>query len=184
MEDGMKISELTEATLLTGEDVIAVVNGNETKQATIEQVASYTNDLIAPRYCRATLTTEPTASGNSYVPLDTIYSSGAGFEIQSGGIKIPAGINNVLVSGSVFLNNFPGGNAYLWAKIYRQRGNESANICGSLNNSASSYISASIPGVIVEVQEGDIIKLMADSPSGGKVRPYSTNTWLSVEKVD
>ena len=103
---------------------------------------------------------------------------------ENGGIKIPSGINHVRISGSVFLNNFPGGQNYLWTKIYRRRGSTDDFISGVINNSTNTFISSSVPEVITNVQEGDIIRLMADSPNGGKIRAYATNTWLMVEKVD
>ena len=44
-------------------------------------------------------------------------------------------------------------------------------------------MSSSVPTRIIDVQEGDIIKIMADSGTGGTIRPWSENTWLCVERV-
>ena len=183
IEDGIKISELNQVSSLDGNEIIPLVSDNETKQASVDQIASYTNSTIA-KYCRATITTEPTVTTNYYITLDSIGTNTGEFTLENGGIKIPSGINHVRLSGSVFLNNFPGGTNYLWSKIYRKRGTTYDFISGVINNSTASFISAPIPEVITNVQEGDIIKLMADSPNGGKVRSYATNTWLMVEKVD
>lgn len=150
----------------------------------IKDVVNNNASEITPIYCKATITNTPTASTNYYVPLNSIGITTGQFSLESGGIKIPSGINHVRISGSVFLNNFPGGTNYLWAKIYRVRGTITDHISGSLNNSTATFISSSVPEVITNVQEGDIIKLMADSPNGGTIRAYGSNTWLMVEKID
>lgn len=150
----------------------------------IKDVVNNNASEITPIYCKATITTQPTVATNYYVPLNDFRINTGGFTLQDGGIKIPAGINHIRMSGSVFLNNFPGGQNYLWAKIYRVRGTTTDHISGSINNSTASFISSSVPEVITNVEEGDIIKLMADSPNGGQIRAYGPNTWLMVEKVD
>ena len=150
----------------------------------IKSVVNNNASEITPMYCRATITTEPTVTTNYYVTLNNIGINTGEFTLENGGIKIPSGINHVRISGSVFLNNFPGGQNYLWTKIYRRRGSTDDFISGVINNSTNTFISSSVPEVITNVQEGDIIRLMADSPNGGKIRAYATNTWLMVEKVD
>lgn len=177
IEDGIKISELNTTTSVNDEDLIPIVQSEETKSITI-------SDFMSRKYCRATITSEPTVTTNYYITLNSIVINTGEFTLENGGIKIPSGINHVRISGSVFLNNFPGGQNYLWAKIYRKRGSTEDFISGAINNSTNTFISSTIPEVITNVQEGDIIKLMADSPNGGKVRSYATNTWLMVEKVD
>lgn len=150
----------------------------------IKDVVNNNANEITPMYCRATITTEPTVTANYYITLNSIGINTGEFTLENGGIKIPSGINHIRISGSVFLNYFPGGTNYLWAKIYRVRGTTSNQVIGSINNSTSTFISASVPEVIIDVQEGDIIKLMADSPSGGTIRSNAINTWLMVEKID
>lgn len=184
MEDGIKISELSSVQTITGTDIIPVVSNDETKNATISQVATYINSLLpTPEYCVATITTAPTISSNYYVSLDTMPINEGYFTLQNGGIRIHSGINRIRVSGSVFIDNWPAGTAYLWAKIYRIRGTEEFPIASSINGAPSSFISSSVPSRIIDVQEGDIIKLMADSGVGGNIRPWTENTWLCVEKI-
>lgn len=184
MEDGIKISELSSVQTITGTDIIPVVSNDETKNATISQVATYTNGLLpTPEYCVATITTAPTISSNYYVPLDTTPINEGYFTLQNGGIRIHSGINRIRVSGSVFIDNWPAGASYLWVKIYRIRGTEELPISTSINGAPSSFISGSVPTRIIDVQEGDIIKIMADSGTGGAVRPWGENTWLCVEKI-
>lgn len=156
---------------------------NKITDSNMNEIKNAVNSLEA-QYCIGTITTQPTVETNYYVPLNDFDINTGNFTFQDGGIKIPSGINHIKVSGSVFLNNFPGGTNYLWAKIYRVRGATNDLISGSLNNSTASFISASVPEVITNVQENDIIKLMADSPNGGTIRMHGSNTWLMVEKID
>ena len=184
MEDGIKISELSSVQTITGTDIIPVVSNDETKNATISQVATYTNGLLpTPKYCVATITTTPTISSNYYVPLNSTPKNEGNFTLQDGGIKIPSGINCISVSGSVFINGWPAGTGYLWVRIIRKRGTQEFSVSGSINGSPSAYMSSSVPSTIIDVQEGDIIKLMADSGSGGTIRAGAENTWLCVEKI-
>lgn len=160
---------------------------NKVTDADMNEIKSVVNNNaneITPMYCRATITTEPTVTTNYYITLNSIGTTTGEFSLESGGIKIPSGINHIRVSGNVFLNNFPGGTNYLWSKIYRKRGTTYDFISGVINNSTASFISSPVPEVITNVQEGDVILLMADSPNGGTIRAYATNTWLMVEKVD
>ena len=138
---------------------------------------------LAPKYCVATITTAPTISSNYYVPLNSTPINEGYITLQNGGIKIPSGINRIRVSGSVFIDNWTAGIAYLWVKIYRIRGTDEFPISSSINGSPSSFMSSSVPTRIIDVQEGDIIKLMADSGAGGNIRPGAENTWLCVEKI-
>ena len=161
----------------TSKNIVSAINEN---QGNIEAL----DEKTTPKYCIATITTTPTISSNYYVPLDLISKINGDFSLQDGGIKIPSGVNHIRVSGSVFINSWPGGASYLWARIYRTRGTQNGPISGSINGSPSSYISGSVPSSIIDVQEGDIIKLMADSGSGGTIRGYTENTWLMVEKID
>ena len=171
------IGDLTDLQTSVTTDLVSAINEN---QGNIEAL----DEKTTPVYCKATITTQPTVATNYYVPLNDFRINTGNFTFQDGGIKIPAGINHIRISGSVFLNNFPGGANYLWTKIYRVRGTTTDHISGSINNSTASFISSSVPEVITNVEEGDIIKLMADSPNGGQIRAYGPNTWLMVEKVD
>lgn len=184
MEDGIKISELGEASSVTGTDIIPIVSNDETKSATINQIASYTNSLKPPMYCIASTDSSPSISSNFFVPLNYIYGKNGNFTLQDGGIKIGANINVVKVSGNCFIDNAPSSPNYVWGKIHLIRGNQDNVIATSINSGGNSnYISTPIPTTLVGVQEGDIIKLMADSGAGGTIRGYSANTWLLVEKV-
>ena len=170
---------IPEVNKVTADNMNEIKNGVNSLETSVDTLEART----APKYCVATITTAPTISSNYYVPLDSTPINVVYFTLQNGGIKINSGINRIRVSGSVFIDNWPAGTAYLWAKIYRIRGTEEHPISSSINGSPSAFISSSVPSRIIDVQEGDIIKLMADSGAGGNIRPWTENTWLCVEKI-
>jgi len=171
------IGDLTDLETVEKNNLVSAINEN---QGNIEAL----DEKTTPKYCVATITTSPTISSNYYVPLNLIPIKKGDFSLQDGGIKIPSGVNHIRVSGSVFIDGWSGGDDYLWARIFRIRGTQNSHILGSLNGSTSGFISSSVPSSIVDVQEGDIIKLMADSVSGGTIRGNADNTWLCIEKID
>lgn len=184
IEDGVKISELTEVSSVAGTDIIPIVNNDETKSATISQVAQYTYSTRPPEYCVASTSSSPSISSNFFVPLNYIYGKSGNFTLEDGGIKIGANINVVKVSGNCFIDSAPTSPGYVWGKIYLIRGNQESIIATSINSVGNcAYMSTPIPTALIGVQEGDIIKLMADGGSGGVIRGYSSNTWLLVEKI-
>lgn len=136
--------------------------------------------LQTHEYIVATRNTTQTVSSTTTISLNTIARKNGNFTLSSGSVKIGAGINHVRVSGSIFLNDWPGGTNYLWTIIRKN----SEDISTGINGSTSSFISGSVPTTIIDVQQNDLINLMADSPSGGTLRPNAGNTWLCVEKID
>ena len=170
---------IPEVNKVTADNMNEIKNGVNSLETSVDALETRTTI----KYCVATITTAPTISSNYYVPLDATPINEGYFALQNGGIKIPSGINRIRVSGSVFVDNWPAGASYLWVKIFRIRGTQEVHISGSINGSPSAYMSSSVPTRIIDVQEGDIIKIMADSGSGGNIRPWSENTWLCVERV-
>ena len=132
------------------------------------------------QYIVATISSQQTASSSYVVNLNKIERKQGDFTLSGGFVKIPAGVKKVRVSGSVFINSWPGDRNYLWGKIFKNTNPVAAVITGS----PGSYLSAPIPSTVIEVVENDVIKLMADSGPGGTVRAGVDNTWLCVEKVE
>lgn len=187
IEDGVKITELEEASSVTGTDIVPIVNDTETKSATINQIASYTNSLNPPELCLVTVAGSKTAGSDYYIPLDTMtkrYGPSGNFTISDGGIKIGPNIHHVKVWGNVFVQDFPVGTSYVWGRIYQKRGSSGGVASGSINGSNCSFLSTPIPPTIVDTQENDVFKLIADCSGGGTVRGYVDNTWLCIEKID
>lgn len=171
---------IPEVNKVTADNMNEIKNGVNSLETSVDVLETKTT----LKYCVATTNSASTISANFYVPINTITQNEGGFTIQDGGIKIPAGVTRIRTSGSVFIDEWVGGNAYLWGKIVRWRGNSELGICNSIASGSSSYLSASIPSSVIDVQENDIIKLMADSGSGGKIRPYTDSTWICIEKVE
>lgn len=170
---------IPEVNKVTADNMNEIKNGVNSLETSVDTLEART----APKYCVATITTAPTISSNYYVPLDATPINEGYFTLQNGGIRIHSGINRIRVSGSVFIDNWPAGASYMWVIISRIRGTQVHYISSSINGSPSAYMSGSVPSTIIDVQEGDIIKIMADSGSGGTIRPGAGSTWLCVEKI-
>ncbi len=137
-------------------------------------------DIITHEYCVATTTYAQTISSNYFVNLNQFDRKKGNFTLSNGGIKIGAGIHHIRVSGAVFIDGWPASSYYLWTRIFKN------NTCVSsmINGGTSSYLTGSVPNTIIEVQENDVIKIMADCGGGGSIRAYGDNTWLCIEKID
>lgn len=129
-----------------------------------------------PKYAVATIDYNVNISSSYKVPLNALYQSG-GFKQENNYIVIPKGVNLISVSGSVFAEAWPGGSAYLWGQIRKN----DIIVSSSINIGPGSFLSASIPPVIINVNEGDKISLIADSPGGGILRGGYINSWLNIQ---
>ena len=149
-----------------------------------EELKALINESIdkTPEYCVATINSTPaqTISSNYSVNLNKIVRANGNFTLFNGGIKVGEGIHHIRVSGGIFADNWPAGNKYLWGVVR----NGTVPIGSCIASGGSGYLSSCIPSVIIEVQEGDVINLLADSPGGGTLRSGGSNTWLCVEKID
>lgn len=152
---------------------------NEIKNAH-NDTDSKVNELINNEYCVATITTAQSISSNYKINLNSISRSNGNFTLANGGIVIGEGINLIRVSASIFVDGWAGGSNYLWGKILK---NNTA-IATSITGSAASYLSSSIPTMIIPVQENDVIELMADSGANGSLRSGDDNTYLCIEKIN
>lgn len=161
----------------TNGQIVDNLDGNSTTDAPSQRAV---NARTLPQWCVATQTTSQSVSSSSTVNLNRIQRQHGDFVLQNGGVKIPSGMSRVRVCAAIFIDNWPGGTNYLWGKIY----NNGYEWATTINGSPSSFLSASIPPTVIEVQEGDIITLIADSPSGGRTRSGITNTWLYIEKIE
>lgn len=156
---------------------------NKVMDSDMNEIKNAVNSLEAS-YCLATTTSSSSISSNFFVPINNIYGMHGNYSLEDGGIKIGAGINVIKVSGNIFIDENPTSPSYVWGKIWLIRGNQTTAIATTINSAGNcSFMSTPIPTSLIGVQEGDIIKLMADCGSGGKIRPYVENTWLFVEKV-
>jgi hypothetical protein len=171
------IGDIDNLTTTDKTDVVSAINEHQVDIETLD-------GKTTPMYCVASTTSSSAIASNFFVPLDYIFGKNGNFTLQDGGVKIGAGINVIKVSGNIFIDENPTSPSYVWGKIFLIRGNNQSVIATTINSAGNcSFMSTPIPTSLIGVQEGDIIKLMADCGSGGKIRPYVDNTWLFVEKV-
>jgi hypothetical protein len=134
-------------------------------------------------YIVATISNKVTATGMGVITLDKVSDKeGEKLKLENGGIKIGSGVSKIRVSGSVFVNISTQSAGYLWTQI-RKNG---ASKCSSLTPvvAGMGFVSASVPSMIIDVVENDVIDLMGDfaGPSG-EIRNNAENTWLLVEVI-
>ena len=133
------------------------------------------------QYIIATINNTQTTSTDYYVTLNTIHSNQGNFTLSNGAIVIGEGIHHIRISASIFCDQWATGDKYLWTKIYKN----STFVSGSINSSTTGVISSSVSPIIIEVQQNDEIKLMADTyNTTATIRQDAANTFLCVEKID
>lgn len=138
------------------------------------------NDNLKTEYILVTISLSQTISSNYVINFNSVVDSyGDKLSLQNGKIVIGAGVNKIKVGGSLFAENFPSQVPYVWG-IIKKNSNE---ITTSINGTNGSYLSASVSPTIENVQQGDIISFLADSPNGGRLRAGRANTFMLVEVV-
>lgn len=179
LEPGDVVTEYTERKKIIP-DVENSLDSDSTENVpSVHAVNEKIDEITTPSYCVATITSSQTIPGAFTINLDKIERSQGNFTLENGAIRIGSGISKVRVSGSIFVDGWAGGSNYLWVKILKNTN----SVATVLASGTSSYISSPIPNTIIDVSEGDTIKLYADTPSGN-VRSDADNTWLCVEKVE
>lgn len=154
-----------------------VYNGfNDNRFITNEDI----NLLKHVSYIIATISEAPTISSSYKVPLDLIIRKKGNLFLQDGYVEIGYDVSLISVSGSMFVDNWPGGSAYIWGQICKN----DVPVSGSINTGPGSFLSASIPPMIIKVTKGDKISMIADSPGGGSLRNGTYNTWLNIQVLE
>lgn len=154
-----------------------IYNGfNDNRFITNEDI----NPLKHVSYIIATISEAPTISSSYKVPLDLIIRKKGNLFLQDGYVEIGYDVSLISVSGSMFVDNWPGGSAYIWGQICKN----DVPVSGSINTGPGSFLSASIPPMIIKVTKGDKISMIADSPGGGSLRNGTYNTWLNIQVLE
>lgn len=137
-------------------------------------------DITKREVATAYLSSEVTNIQETWIPLNSIDSNSNNLTLSNNGIRIGAGISKILVSGNVFyLSNT--NNSYLWTSIRNQTANKELSI--AIDNYNTYFASTSHSPKLVEVSEGDIIKLFKIDNSTGTIRA-GANTYLTVEVIE
>ena len=139
-------------------------------------------------YAVATISSNQAASSNYVVQLNDIDSTDSNmFSLSNGDILIGAGVNTIKVSSTVFIEGLPA-YSYVWARIdIKDSNNQTKQQITCISNgfgNGTAFTSAVLSERIIEVEQGDIIRLTADSPNGGTIRANANQTWVQVEKVN
>ena len=92
----------------------------------------------------------------------TISSNGNLLSLENGSVKIGSGINEVEVSGAIYITTI--GTTGVKRAVIKKNGN--TNLARSIRRVEGSYESIQIAPVIVKVEEGDFINLQASSYQG------------------
>jgi hypothetical protein len=141
------------------------------------------NAINEKNYLIATSTGTKTLSGNTDLTLIKVRSKGTKLTIENGKVKIGEGVSKVRVSGSIFMNIDTQASGYLWGRIVNNGNHVSGNITPTLLG--MSFTSSSIPSIIIEVKENDLLGLNVDAANvSGTTRDGETTTWLCVEVIE
>nr|DAX05589.1 MAG TPA: protein of unknown function DUF859 [Bacteriophage sp.] len=119
---------------------------------------------------------------NAYIPLDKIISNTDKLTLSGNGIKIGKGISKVLVSGNVFLAA-SANNSYLWTAIRKITSNGYSDGGIAIDNYNTYFASTCHAPHILEVVEGDLIKIFKIDDANGTIR-NGANTYLTVEVIE
>lgn len=179
----IKISELPQATSVSSNDIVPIVQGGTTKRATKEMMfptiastidSTSTNsevagakavyDLTRTNLIMVRKTSDQTITVadrfvDTIIPLDTIVSqSGSGFTIDNNKIVIGAGIS--LIETLFSLSYTPFTNTYTYINIKLDHNGTLSNIAGTYEyNTNNNLKSVSVTG-FANVSEGDKIYLV------------------------
>lgn len=120
--------------------------------------------------------------GQRYLLMNMINSNSDRLTLSSGGILIGSGISKIKISGNVFgVSNDNSG--YLWCYITKTRGTTNTNESIAIDNTNTLFGSVSFSPKLINVQEGDLIRLFKEDGSTTSIRGAG-NTWLTVEVVE
>lgn len=118
--------------------------------------------------------------------LDEIISQvGDKLTVSDNGIKIGKGISKVKINAIVWLET----QGYRWVSIFKNNTAITSSISPEGGNYTGVWGSVSLPDILIDVEENDIIYLKANCSLDGKstagnYRPTYYNTYLTVEVVE
>lgn len=161
-------------------------NLNQLQTNVENAIDSVENELIEKtdyKYIKATISAVQTISSDSLVNLNTLDgdTTDGAITLSNGTFVIGSGISMIEVSGGIFCQSVNGtsGN-YIWQRIQKNTTHISTNI----GPATSHFISVVLPPVPVSVQQGDVIKMIADNTgSSGELRAGSANTYLMIKII-
>ena len=139
-------------------------------------------NILKRKVATAYLANEVSGIKNTWIPFNAILSNTDKLSLSNNGIKIGKGISNVLVSGNVFLAA-NSNNSYLWTATKKIASNGNYDIGIAIDNYNTYFASTSHSPHIIDVKEGDIIKILKIDDNDGTIRA-NANTYLTVEVME
>jgi microcystin-dependent protein len=144
---------------------------------------NYINSIenkISRKYAIAYPTAQQSLASNTQISLNAFYKNvGNKFTLSNNSVVVGAGVSKIAISGCIFAEEVDNTN-YVWGQI--KKNNVSIITC--IVSSTCGFVSTPLPYQIIEVQEGDIISLYADSTAGGTSRIGTENTYIQLEIVE
>lgn len=130
----------------------------------------------------AYLSSEVSNIKNTWIPFNSIISNTDKLTLLNNGIRIGKGISKVIVSGNVFLAA-SSNNSYLWTVTKKVSSNGSWDIGIAIDNYNTYFASTCHAPHIIDVVEGDVIKILKIDDASGTIRK-DANTYLTVEVIE
>lgn len=130
----------------------------------------------------AYLSSEVSNIKNTWIPFNSIISNTDKLTLLNNGIRIGKGISKVIVSGNVFLAA-SSNNSYLWTVTKKVSSNGSWDIGVAIDNYNTYFASTCHAPHIIDVVEGDVIKILKIDDASGTIRK-DANTYLTVEVIE
>lgn len=184
MEDEIKVSELPTASQVNNEDLLMIVQGQANKKLT-EQILqdkiidSIPEKKLSQEYILVELSATTTLSAAGVIPFDTVIkntSTRLSLNTSTHKIVIGPGINEVEVSGMIFVEDLNTSPLYFWGDI---RKNET-DIMNSICDTSTNYGTAAFTPYPLEVQENDTIDIYKRVTVTQKIRG-TTSSYLMVK---
>lgn len=170
----IKVSEMPTATSVNNEDYLMVVQGNENKKITANNLLINSNIAAASTSTSQTTTT----TNGEKVPMTGGTIVGSKLTLTNdGGVKIGNGVSYVKAWGSMIFSTISGTNGRHHIQIFRN-----STSMGSLAfRLVGSWSAINIPPVLIPVNPNDVIYLYARTQDGSGATIY--NATLTVEVV-
>ena len=130
----------------------------------------------------AYLSSEVSNIKNNWIPFNSIISNTDKLTLLNNGIRIGKGISKVIVSGNIFLKA-SSNNSYLWTATKKVSSSGSYDIGVAIDNFNTYFASTCHSPHVVDVVEGDVIKILKIDDASGTLRAGG-NTYLTVEVIE
>lgn len=179
----IKISELPQATSVGSSDIVPIVQGGTTKQATAGMINSPSFAMFSASASSITITTSWNAGSKLISATSRTLTYGDDFIIENGKIKINSNISYVQISSNGALGNSSSSSGTLYLLLCRERN-------GTLEYLYANGVKVTDGGwaffpVLVDCQQGDLFsfRLGKDDDAGSSVTiTASASRYMIIEK--